>query len=106
MRTAVTELGSNSAGPNPRRVAAGRANRAKRKGLTAEGRERLRRAALANRPWEHSTGPTTAAGKVQAAANGKRRQLGLTSVRELRAELANLRALAHDMADARGLALE
>ena len=35
--------------PNPARVAAGRLNRTKRKGITPEGRERLRRGALANR---------------------------------------------------------
>ena len=37
--------------PNPRRVAAGRRNRAKRQGVTPEGRERLREAATLNRPW-------------------------------------------------------
>lgn len=106
-----TELGTNggdmagqaAAPPSPARSAAGKANRAKRKGLTPAGRERLRQAALRNRPWEHSTGPTTAAGKAQAAANGKRRQVGPVSVRELRAGLAGLTALARDMAEARAL---
>jgi hypothetical protein len=79
--------------PNPRRVAAGRANRQKRGPLTEAGRERLRAAALLHRPWLHSTGPRTAAGKAQATRNGKRRQAGPLSVREARAELARLRAL-------------
>ncbi len=103
MRNAGTELESNSTSSNPRRVAAGKANRAKRKGLTPEGRERLRAAALANAPWRYSTGPTTAAGKAQAARNGKRRQVGPISIRELRAELAELRAQAGEMAETRDL---
>ena len=49
--------------PNPRRVAAGRRNWLKRKGLTPDSRERLRQAAFANRPWQHATGPRTAEGK-------------------------------------------
>ena len=79
--------------PNPRRVAAGRRNQLLWRGLTAEGRERLRSAALHHKPWEHSTGPQTPAGKAQAVANGKRRQKGHRSVRELRRELASLREL-------------
>lgn len=101
MRIADTELTSTPA-KNPKRVAAGIRNRAKRKGLTPAGRERLRTAALGHRPWEHSTGPKTAAGKATAAANGKRRQLGPVSVRELRAELKDLRAFTREMAGARG----
>ena len=79
--------------PNPRRVAAGRANRLKRGPLTEAGRERLRAAALRRRPWEQATGPRTAAGKAQAAGNGKRRQAGPRSVREVRADLREARAL-------------
>ena len=45
--------------PNPRRVAAGERNRTKRRGLTAEGREKLRQSALAARPWQYATGPRT-----------------------------------------------
>ena len=40
--------------------------------------------ALAHRPWERSTGPRSEEGKMQAALNGKSRQIGLLSVRELR----------------------
>ena len=105
MRDADTELGSTpAAGPNPRRVAAGRANRAKRKGLTADGRERLRRAALRGKPWEHATGPRTPAGKATAALNGTARQTGVVSVRQLRADLRALRELVADMRDGRAAA--
>lgn len=93
------------AGLNPARSRAGKANRAKRKELTREGRERLRQAALANQPWKFSTGPTSAAGKAKVALNGKRRQKGPFSVRELLAELAELRSLAREMSEFRSLAL-
>jgi hypothetical protein len=87
--------------PNPRRVAACRPNLAKPKGLTPEGRERLREAALKNQPWRFSTGPRTPEGKAQMVLNGKKRQLGPRSVREVRADLAGLRALLDDMQAAR-----
>src|SRR5437762_12387530 len=93
MQKADTELTSNSAGPNPKRVAAGRLNRAKRKGLTPEGRERLRQSALKHKPWRLSTAPRTPEGKAQVALNGKSRQLGLCSGREARADVAELRGL-------------
>lgn len=102
MRNLNAELGSKPpAIPNPKRVAAGRLNRAKRKGLTPEGRERLRRAAHANKPWLLSTGPQTVKGKVTAAANGKKRQLGLLSVRELKADLKKLRDVMKGMTETR-----
>src|SRR5262245_23533624 len=96
---------TGSAEPNPNRVEAGRRNRALRKGLTEEGRRRLREAALYHRPWEHATGPLTAAGRARSAANGKQRQRGPCSVRALRAELAGLRDLVRTMQESRGLAL-
>jgi hypothetical protein len=103
MRNANSEVVSKPlAVPNPKRVAAGRLNWAQRKGLTPEGRERLRQAAHANKPWLFSTGPRTPAGKVTAAANGKKRQFGLMSIRELKADLRLLRAMLKDMAEARG----
>lgn len=86
---------------NPRRVAAGRANRARRGPLTELGRERLRVAALRLRPWEHATGPRTARGKAQAVRNGKRRQQGRYSIRERRAELAAARLLLEGLRAAR-----
>jgi hypothetical protein len=58
-------------------------------------------AALKNQPWRFSTGPRTAAGKAQMVLNGKKRQLGPRSVREVRADLAGLRQLLEDMRAAR-----
>lgn len=72
--------------------------------LTPEGRERLRRAALANRPWEHSTGPRTAAGKATAAGNATRLQKGEKSVRQLRTELADVESMVRAMLESRRLA--
>ncbi len=92
--------------PNPRRVAAGKVNRQKRRGLTFEGRERLRQAARANRPWEHTTGPRTPQGKARSARNGKVRQKGPQSVREIRRSLADLTALLNDMVEGRNLVAE
>lgn len=89
--------------PNPKRVAAGRLNRAKRKGLTPEGRERLRQSALKNQPWRFSTGPRSPAGKAKVALNGRKRQNGPVSVRELRAQVADLRKLAAEMQEGRKL---
>jgi hypothetical protein len=92
--------------PSPKRAAAGRLNRQKRRGLTPEGLERLRQCALANRPWEASTGPRTPEGKAQAACNGKLRQKGEKSTREVASSLAEVMALLEDMAAARQLASE
>jgi hypothetical protein len=83
--------------PNPKRAEAAKLNRMKRRGLTPEGRERLRQAALENRPWRFSTGPRTPEGKARVALNGKARQKGPVSVRQLRAQLADLRGLLADM---------
>jgi hypothetical protein len=66
--------------------------------LSASGQERLRQAALANRPWEHTTGPKTAAGILRSAENGKLRQKGPLSVRGIRSELAEAAALVKSMA--------
>jgi len=62
----------------------------------------LRQAALANRPWESSTGPKSVEGKARAAANGRSRQAGIRSVRELRTELAAVHALVGRMQEVRG----
>jgi hypothetical protein len=88
-------------GPNPARVAAGRRNRARRGPLTEAGRARLRAAIRRHRPWEHATGPRTPAGRLQSARNGKRRQRGPYSVREMRADLAAVRSLIQAMRAAR-----
>lgn len=52
-----------------RKLTANRANLRTRKGLTPAGRQRLREAALRNRPWEVSTGPRTAGGKARSRGN-------------------------------------
>src|SRR5262249_6931473 len=89
--------------PDPRRAAAARANRAKRRGLTPEARLRLREAALANKPWEHSTGPRTPQGKLQAVRNGKVRQRGPVSTRELKAMVSGAAELITQLAVTRRL---
>jgi hypothetical protein len=61
--------------------------------VTDAGRERLRQAALLNRPWTRSTGPRTAEGKSKAAANGRMHRKGEMSVRERRALLGSVQAL-------------
>jgi hypothetical protein len=76
--------------PNPKRVAAGRENRKKRRGLTPDGRQRLRESTLANQPWQHSTGPKTMRGKARSARNGKARQQGAMSIRELQQTTADV----------------
>lgn len=48
------ESRSGSPAKNPRRVAAGRHNRLKRRPITEGGRERLRATIRRNRPWESS----------------------------------------------------
>jgi hypothetical protein len=85
--------------PNPRRVAAGRRNHARRRGFTAAGLDALRQAARKHRPWRHSTGPQTAAGKARSAANGRVRQQGPVSRLELRQELAALTAWVAQLQD-------
>lgn len=89
--------------PNPKRVAAGRLNRMKRKGLTPAGRERIRQATMRHKPWLHSTGPRTPEGKAKVAMNGRKHQIGSISVRQLRAQLAEIRKLAEEMQVARAM---
>jgi hypothetical protein len=89
--------------PDPRRSAIAKQNRAKRKGLTAEGRERLRQSALKHQPWRFSTGPRTPEGKAKMAANAKRLQKGPRSVLEIRTDLADIRNLLREMREVRGL---
>ncbi len=55
---------------SPARVAAGRRNRAKWRGFSMEGLERLRDTARANQPWHLSTGPRTVEGRRRSARNG------------------------------------
>ena len=66
--------------------------------LTPAGREKLRQTALKHQPWRCSTGPRTAAGKAKVALNGKRRQVGELSVREMRRELSGMDKVLADLA--------
>ena len=100
----VDTAGATKQKPNPSRVAAGRANRQKRKGLTDAGRERLRQVALHHKPWQHATGPRSPLGKARAAQNGKARQKGAVSVRQARAELAGLREQLRELGELRRMA--
>jgi hypothetical protein len=52
-----------------RQIEANRRNWSLRRGLTPEGRERLRAAAFRLRPWEHSTGLRTDAGRRRSREN-------------------------------------
>jgi hypothetical protein len=54
-----------------------------KRNVTPETIAKWREAALKNQPWKRSTGPKTAEGKAQAARNGKTRQRGRHSYREL-----------------------
>jgi hypothetical protein len=57
------------------------------------------RTTIVGTPWMNSTKPIVA-GKAKAVANGKRRQKAPKSVREIRAEVADLRDLVAGMRDA------
>ncbi|MCR9293848.1 MAG: hypothetical protein NXI32_14070 [bacterium] len=56
---------------NPRRVEAGRRNRALRPPLSVQSKQRLQDAIQRHKPWLKSTGPRTARGKQRVAANGR-----------------------------------
>lgn len=87
-------------------MAASRINVKKRKGLSPEGRERIREAIFLHQPWRSTTGPRTPEGKARSAANGKVRQKGAMSVREMRAELAEFSQLIQGMSATRKQAHE
>lgn len=74
---------------------------ARRRKFSPEGLERLRAAALANRPWLRTRGPTSPDGKARAAKNGRYRQRGEKSRREMEAELAGVLTLINQMAATR-----
>ena len=69
--------------------------------FTPEGHERLRATALANRPWEKARGPVTAEGKARSSMNGLCNRQGGKSLRQLKAEVAGVLALARQMAQTR-----
>ena len=66
----------------------------------------MRLAALANRPWEHSTGPRTPEGKSRSAANVKIRWAGLGSACEVKALVSGADELLARLVEARKLILE
>lgn len=83
---------------NPKRVAAGKVNRKKRKPLTAEAKQRLQESIQAQQPWWKSTGPNSAAGKSISKMNARKPKpelptlvlLGLSTLDRLR-ELIRLK---------------
>ena len=79
----------NEALLTPRQIA-GRLNRQKRRGISPEGRERLRGIALKYQPWKHAKGPRSALGRAESVINGKRHQKGVISVRERRRQVADV----------------
>jgi len=81
---------------NPRRVAAGKRNRALRGPLSVEGVERLREAAKKNQPWHASTGPRSLPGKKIASQNAVRLPIPSTTMLLALASLATLRAMRKD----------
>src|SRR5690349_20268271 len=84
--------------PLTKRQITNRLNRQKRREVTPEGRKKLRETALKHRPWEHATGPRTAAGKVRCARNGKSRQVGILSIPEMRAISGHVYNVVKEMA--------
>ncbi len=78
---------------NPKRVLAGRINRMKRGPLPLETMHRMRDAINRNKPWKRSTGPRTPAGKAIVARNGKVRQRGPRSIREIRSDICEIMCL-------------
>ena len=78
---------------SPARVAAGKRNRELRGTVTPQGSQRLADHARHYRPWQYSTGPRTTAGKAKSSDNGRWRQAGPTSVRQVIREQAPMRAI-------------
>jgi hypothetical protein len=69
--------------------------------LSESGRQRLREAAIKNRPWRHSTGPRTPEGKERAAANGYRHRADPGSLRQLRVGMIDIHGMIEQMAGLR-----
>jgi len=86
---------------NPRRVAAGRLNGAKRRPWNDEDRQRLRVQCLERRPWTRSTGPRTEEGKYRARVNGYCHQPDPDSRRQIRAGLHDTYGLIAQMQNSR-----
>lgn len=77
------------------------ANLRKRRGLTPEGRQRLRDAIIFHQPWVDSTGPRSVEGKAKVAMNGRKTKRGYTGVREMQREISAVMAMICQMQTAR-----
>ena len=86
---------------SPKRVQAGRMNRQKYQGITADGRKRLQASIRMYKPWEQTTGPRTAIGKKQSAQNGCGTRRGDHGGRAMRREMAAVAQLIGRMQDIR-----
>ena len=80
-------------------IEANRRNWKRRKGLTPEGRTRLRKAALKNRPWQNATGPRTEEGKTRSSFNswkhGQRSAQAVAQRKDFNSVLRELRDLGY-----------
>ncbi len=83
-----------------RRIEANRRNRKRWRGHTAAGLDRLRQAALRNRPWLKSTGARTEAGKAKIRMNalkhGERSAQAIQHRKALNEALRTVRELTRD----------
>jgi len=68
-----------------------------------EGLQRLREAALRNKPWQHSTGPRTPEGKARSGLNGRHLQVQPISKADIEREVAEVNQLLKGMAACRAL---
>ncbi len=100
-----TSMRPRVAPPDPRRVEIGRRNQTRWKGHTADGLERLRQAAMRNKPWLFSTGPRTPEGKARCAANGRKLCRDVLSIPEVRAEIAQANAMIAELIELRQRAI-
>lgn len=86
-------------------MAGSRAHASAPRRLTEAGRAKLRETALRNQPWRHSTGPITEAGKKRSSQNGRFRQRGFLSQRDLKRVVAGAMGLLVDAAALRAAIL-
>ena len=78
---------------NPRRVEAGRRNRALRGALTNAGLDQLRQSIKVHQPWLKSTGPKSAEGKRKVSQNSRKHPEPSVDLAMSLEYLANLREL-------------
>jgi hypothetical protein len=94
-------MGQRVGPADPRRVEIGRRNRARWKGFTPAGLERLRQAVKEFKPWRFSTGPRTPEGKARCAANGRKCCRDILSHPQIREEIRAANALVRELAELR-----